>query len=305
MKKLLIYISTISLLISNEIITPIPDKDNTLNLQKVQLGKKLFFDTRLSKNNTISCSSCHDIQNGGDDGKKVAVGINNSKGFFNTPTILNSRYNFSQFWDGRVETLEKQVLGPIHNPVEMNSDFSQIVSKLSKDKKLKKEFKHIYNSDINKTNIIDAIVEFEKSLTTPNSKFDKYLKGELTLTKSEEKGYELFKDLGCISCHNGINIGGNLYQKVGVVSQFFPNNEIHYGRYNLEKKEDEKFYFKVPTLRNIELTAPYLHDGSVNTLSAVIEVMLRYQIGAIYTRDDIKNIESFLKTLTGEIPKIN
>lgn len=304
MKILLIYIFTITLLISNEIITPIPLEDTKLNPQKIELGKKLFFDTRLSKNNTISCATCHDIQNGGDDGEKVAIGINNLKGFFNTPTVLNSRYNFSQFWDGRAETLEKQVLGPIHNPIEMNSDFSQIIPKLSKDKEIEKKFRDIYNSDINEKNIVDAIVEFEKSLITPNSKFDKYLKGELSLTKSEEKGYELFKDLGCISCHNGINIGGNLYQKVGVVSQFFPDNEIHYGRYNLEKNEDEKFYFKVPTLRNIELTAPYLHDGSINTLSAVIEIMLRYQVGAIYTSDDIKNIESFLKTLTGEIPKI-
>ena len=187
----------------------------------------------------------------------------------------------------------------------MNSNFDEIISKLKNDETYIKKFYQIYHSSINENNIINAIVEFEKSLLTPNSKFDKHLKGQKDiLTKEEIKGYELFKSHGCISCHNGVNIGGNLFQKIGIINNYFKNEPKNFGRYNITKEEKDKFYFKVPTLRNIELTAPYLHNGSIKDLKSTIEIMLKYQIGTIYEKSDIENLEMFLNTLTGEIPKI-
>ncbi|MBU0924206.1 c-type cytochrome [bacterium] len=291
-------------LLSEMLITPIPS-DIKLNNKKVLLGKMLFHDTRLSKDDTISCASCHDISNGGDDNRAFSIGVNNQVGTVNSPTILNSSLNFVQFWDGRVNTLEEQAVGPIHNSIEMNSNFVEIISKLKNDDVYKKQFSQIYNTTINKNNIIDAIVEFEKSLTTPNSKFDLYLKGQKDiLNEKEKKGYELFQSYGCISCHNGVNLGGNLFQKVGIIDSYFKEDETNLGRYNITKQNKDKFYFKVPTLRNIELTAPYLHNGSLKDLRSVIEIMIKYQVGAIYEDKDVENIELFLKTLTGEIPNV-
>lgn len=304
MIKLFIFLINISVF-ANEIITPLPTQ-NDYNIEKAKLGKLLFHDKRLSKDNTISCASCHITEEGGDDNKKLSIGINNLIGPVNTPTVLNSRFNFVQFWDGRSENLKEQVSGPIHNPIEMNSNFEEIIKKLSNDNFYNSKFKEIYNSSIIEENIVNAIVEYEKALVTPNSKFDKYLNGDLNILTEEEKiGFELFKDFGCISCHNGVNIGGNLFQKVGIIKQYFPEEKQHLGRYNITQNPEDKFYFKVPTLRNIELTAPYLHDGSANNLRSVIEVMLKYQIGTIYNEQDIKYIEKFLLTLTGENPKID
>lgn len=305
MIKLFITLLTTSIL-ANEIITPLPNDIHDYELNKALLGKALFEDKRLSKDNTISCSSCHNTKEGGDDNKKLSIGINNSIGLVNTPTVLNSRFNFVQFWDGRSASLKEQAIGPIHNPIEMNSNFEEIIKKLSNDNFYNTKFKEIFNSSITEENIINAIVEYEKALITPNSRFDKYLNGDLNiLTEEEKKGFELFKDFGCISCHNGVNIGGNLFQKVGIIEQYFPEEKQHLGRYNITQNPEDKFYFKVPTLRNIELTAPYLHDGSANDLKSVINIMLKYQIGTIYNEQDIEYLEKFLLTLTGENPKID
>lgn len=305
MIKLFIVLITTTI-IANEIITPLPKEVHDYELNKALLGKALFEDKRLSQDNTISCSSCHNTKEGGDDNRKLPIGINNAIGLVNTPTVLNSRFNFVQFWDGRSATLKEQASGPIHNPIEMNSNFKEIIIKLSNDSFYVSKFKEIYNSSIKEEHIINAIVEYEKALITPNSKFDKYLNDDKNiLTYEEKKGFELFKEFGCISCHNGVNIGGNLFQKVGIMEQYFPEEKQHFGRYNITQNPEDKFYFKVPSLRNVELTAPYLHDGSANDLKSVIDVMLKYQIGTIYNEQDIKYIEKFLLTLTGENPKID
>lgn len=284
-------------LYSKELITPIP-LENIYNKEKAILGKKLFFETKLSYDNTISCSSCHILSDGGDDNLPVSFGVSGKTGVRNSPTVLNSRYNIAQFWDGSASSLKEQAKGPIHNPVEMNSSFEQIVSKLNKDKEYKDSFSTIYKDGITGDNIIDAISEFEKTLTTPNSRFDKYLRGDNNiLTKDEKNGYKLFKDYGCISCHNGVNIGGNLFQKVGVLMDYKTND---LGRYNITKMKKDKFYFKVPTLRNIELTAPYMHNGKVKTLQEAVKIMVHYQIGYELEDKDIQDIVKFLKTLTGE-----
>lgn len=300
MKKLLLLLLFILELFSKELVTPINviyDYDE----RKAQLGKKLFHDKRLSSDNSISCSSCHILNNGGDDNREVSIGVKNRLGSVNSPTIFNSRFNFVQFWDGRAKDLTEQAMGPIHNPVEMDSSFPEILEKLKKDKYYIQEFKDIYK-EFTKENLLDAIVEFEKALVTPNSKFDKYLMGELDiLTKDELEGYTLFKDLGCISCHNGINIGGNLFQKMGVMKEYKSDS---LGRYNVTKKDEDKYFFKVPSLRNIARTSPYFHDASKSNLRDAIEVMIEYQVGLIPQEEDIIKIEKFLKTLTGNLPPI-
>lgn len=302
MKKLLIIITLILELYSLELISPIPIT-NDYNLSKALLGKKLFHEKRLSFDNTISCFSCHMIKDGGDDNRSFSLGVDNKKGDMNSPTVLNARYNLSQFWDGRAKDLKEQALGPIHNPVEMSSNFKNIIMKLKADSYYKEAFK-IYKEGMTKDSIVDAIVEFEKALTTPYSKFDKYLLGDKNaITDEEKEGFELFKDYGCISCHNGVNIGGNLYQKMGVIKEY-KNKSGNLGRYNVTKNEEDKYFFKVPTLRNIEHTSPYLHDGSQKDLKETIKVMIEYQVGIIPSDEEIEKIESFLKTLNGNIPTI-
>lgn len=273
-----------------ELIKPIPIEKIT-NEKKALLGKKLFLDPRLSKDNTISCGSCHILNQGGDDNLPFSFGVGGKAGALNSPTVYNSKFNFVQFWDGRAKNLSQQAIGPIHNPLEMDSNFPQILSKLNKDDPLKKEFLSVYSDGLNEKNIIDAIVAFENTLTTPNSKFDKYLKKEGKLSQKELEGYRLFKSYGCISCHNGVNIGGNLYQSIGVVTPFRQNDL-------------QQHRFKVPSLRNITQTAPYLHDGSIATLKGVILLMFEHQLGITPTQEDIDKITAFLKSLEGEIPAI-
>lgn len=287
-----------------ELIKPI-DENIKINIPKALLGKKLFFEKRLSKDNTTSCASCHNILEGGDDNLRVSVGIQGKEGTLNAPTVLNARYNFVQFWDGRAKDLEEQALGPIHNPIEMGSSMAEVVAKLQKDLEYVIAFKKIYNDSIGAQNILDAIVEFEKALTTPNSKFDRYLRGESDiLSKSEKEGYELFKSYGCISCHNGINIGGNLFQKMGILKEHNYKNDKYLGRYNVTKNEEDKYYFKVPTLRNVSKTAPYFHNGGATTLKGAISEMMEYQLGVKAKDENIEKILLFLKTLEGENPKI-
>ncbi len=298
-RVLICFFILINYAVSQELIVPIPQKVE-YHQQKASLGKKLFFDVRLSRDNTISCASCHFLMEGGDDNVAVSKGIGGKEGIRNSPTVFNTRYNSVQFWDGRAKDLADQVEGPIHNPVEMGSNYAEIISKLNLDKDYVREFLLLYEDGITKESIADAISEFEKSLVTPNSRFDKFLRGdEKALSKDELDGYILFKEYGCISCHNGINIGANLMQKIGVVESF---DTIDFGKYNHTKKEEDKFYFKVPSLRNIELTAPYLHDGRMKTLKDTVVKMVIHQVGYPLEDEEIEKIVSFLKTLTGDTP---
>ena len=297
----LVVLNTI--VFSKELITPIPDNIE-YDKQKAALGKKLFLDTRLSADDTISCASCHFLNDGGDDNIAIPFGIGGKIGGIHTPTVYNSRYNLAQFWDGRAANLKEQASGPIHNPVEMGSNFKDIIKKLNKDKKIVKEFKAIYKEGITEYSIIDAIVEFENTLVTPNSPFDKFLKGDTSaLDSSEKEGFKLFKEYGCISCHNGINIGGNLFQKVGIIKEFKTKLKS-LGKFELTKDQNDKNYFKVPTLRNIEKTAPYFHDGSVSSLKNAVLVMFEVQLGVEPKKDEIEKIVKFLKSLNGELPTI-
>lgn len=278
-------------------ITPIP-QNIEYNLNKALLGKKLFNDTRLSSNNTLSCASCHDLQNGGDDNLIFAVGVDGAIGNINTPTVLNSTFNFRQFWDGRAKNLQEQAYGPIENPIEMAHDFSKLIPQL-KETEYKNEFSKVYKDGITKKNVANAIAEFEKTLITPNSRFDRYLRGEKDiLSNFEKEGYRLFKDKGCITCHHGVNIGGNLYNKFGTLIEIENDN---LGRFNVTKNKDDKYYFKVPSLRNIALTSPYFHDGRYYDLESTVTTMALVQLGRPMKQDEILSIVAFLKTLTGEL----
>jgi len=281
-------------------IVPIPE-NAPFNKQKAKLGELLYFDTLLSRDKTISCASCHNPSEGWADRRKVSIGVYGRKGFIQSPTVLNARFNFVQMWDGSCKDLKDQIKGPIHNPVEMDMSNELLEKRLNNSKKYKKLFKKIYHTNyITYDMVADAIAEFEKALYTPNSKFDLYLKGKAKLTKEEEKGYMLFKAYGCIICHNGVNIGGNSFQKMGAIHHL---KDCKGDRYSLTHDPEDRCVYKVPTLRNIALTAPYFHNGSAKTLLEAVEKMGYYNLGINISKKDAKAIVSFLKTLTGKTPK--
>jgi len=293
----ILFLSSFSL--AKEPIQPIPQHIE-VNEKKVRLGKELFFDTQLSRDNTVSCATCHMLHDGGDDNLPRSFGIKGQEGPINAPTVYNAVFNFRQFWDGRAADLQDQAAGPIENPKEMGHTFKDLVPELKKTP-YKLQFEAIYKNGITKENITDAIAEYEKTLITPNAPFDLYLKGNKNaLTKEQKEGYELFKSKGCITCHHGINIGGNLYNKFGI---FEDANTTAFGRYNVTHKERDKFYFKVPTLRNIARTAPYFHDGRTYDLHIAVYSMAKYQLGRKITPQEVDKIVAFLKSLNGELPK--
>ena len=286
-------------------ISPIPDVIPDLDLKKVALGKSLFNETRLSHDNTIACASCHNLARGGVDGMKYSIGIKGQLSGVNAPTVFNSVFNFRQFWNGRAKTLEEQAAGPIHNPLEMGSNWIEVIAKLKRDPIYVQVFSQSYKNGITSDNIADAIATFVRSLITPNSRFDKYLKGDAkALTPYELSGYALFTSYGCISCHQGMNIGGNLYEKLGIMRDYFAGRgditEADQGRYALTRNPDDMHKFKVPSLRNVALTAPYFHDGTVQTLEQVVITMAAYQLGTSLPHEDVSRIVAFLRTLTGE-----
>lgn len=285
-------------------ITPIPLNHHE-NVAKAALGDLLFHDKRLSQNNTIACASCHDLKLGGTDRRNVSLGINGALGQLNAPTVFNSGFNFRQFWDGRAENLEAQASGPVHNPLEMGSNWPEVIAKLEQDAGFKQKFSTVYDDGLTAENIVDAIASFERTLITPNSRFDKYLLGdEEALKQNEKEGYQLFLEYGCSSCHQGVNIGGNMYQKLGILEPYFLPVEtklvLNLGRYNVTGRDEDRHVFKVPSLRNIGLTAPYLHLGGVEKLEDVIKLMAKYQLGRELPEQDIQSIKAFLLTLTGE-----
>lgn len=288
--------------VHSEPILPIPQFEIT-QPDLVTLGEKLFHDTRFSSDNSVSCASCHNLSKGGVDNKTLSLGVDNRKGEINTPTVFNSSLNIKQFWDGRAADLFDQIDGPVTNPKEMNAKWDDIVSVVENDTEYPSLFKASFSDGVTVDNIKLAITKFEESLLTPNSRFDRYLQGDDSAINNEElSGYILFKQYGCVSCHQGVAIGGNMFQKLGIMQPYFTEDisPADLGRFNVTNKEFDRFVFKVPSLRNIALTAPYLHDGSAESLEDVVQVMMFYQLGAEVSETDIALITSFLKTLTGE-----
>lgn len=272
--------------------------------QRVALGERLFHDTRLSGDSTLSCASCHDLAHGGADGRKVSIGVAGALGSINAPTVFNSGLNFVLFWDGRAATLEEQAAGPIHNPVELASNWAEVLGRLRHDPELVAAFRQAYGDEPNEKNVANALATFERSLVTRNSRFDRYLAGEQTVLSAKEgEGLRLLREYGCVSCHQGALLGGNMYQKFGVFGDYFarrPQTRADLGRYNVTGREEDRHVFKVPSLRNVALTAPYFHDGSADTLKEAVIVMGRYQLGRELSDHEADCIVAFLGSLTGE-----
>lgn len=289
---------------SKEPIQPIPmsfDWDSA----KIELGKKLFFEPRLSRSGWISCNSCHNLSTGGADNLPTSIGHKWLFGPINSPTVLNARFNLAQFWDGRANDLREQAKGPVANPMEMASNHELAVNVLQSIPAYVQWFKEVYRDEkITIDNIADAIAAFGETLTTPNSRFDWWLKDyDDKITDAEKDGYALFKDKGCIVCHNGFGVGGNSFQKFGIAKPYDKDTQT-LGRYNVTKDEKDKYVFKVPLLRNIELTAPYFHDANTWSLSEAVNTMAEYQLGVTLADDETNRIVAFLKTLTGDQPSI-
>lgn len=285
-------------------VRPIPPKIQ-LDPQKIELGERLFYEVELSKNKTISCASCHNLKTGGTDGKKLAIGIDGVVGVFNTPTVFNSGFNDKQFWDGRAKNLEELIEETIYSPNEMRSNWQTIMERLNRLSGYRSQFKKIYRAPITSENIKEVIATYLRSLSTPNSRFDRFLRGDKTAINAREKaGYFRFQELGCITCHQGINLGSNMFQPFGVMLDYLAErgelNEIEDKTILQEENKDKKRLFKVPTLRNIALTAPYFHNGSAATLEESITIMGKIELGQKLSSEDINLIVDFLKTLTGE-----
>ncbi len=294
-----------------EPIQPIPLRI-PLDARKVALGRRLFHDPILSRDNTVSCASCHDLAAGGDDGRAVAVGVGGARGTFNSPTVLNTGFSFRQFWDGRQATLEGQVAEPLLAPHEMGNTWEQILRRLPESEDYRAAFASLYPDGVRRENVQDAIATFERSLFTPNARFDQYLRSLAgdpdgradAITPAEKKGYALFKSYGCASCHQGVNAGGNMFQKLGVVRPYFQpgrTRDADLGRYRQTRDEHDRHVFKVPGLRNVALTAPYFHDGSVASLDGAVALMGFHQLGRMIAHDDGRRIVEFLRTLNGQV----
>ena len=299
---------------ANAIFAPLPDialnKDNPITEEKVQLGKTLFFETRMSKGNTISCNSCHNLANYGVDNLPTSQGYKGTFGVRNSPSVFNAALHNTQFWDGRAKDVEEQVKGPIFNPIEMAMPNENIVLDIIKSiPQYQEMFKKAFPNDenpISLSNIQLAIGAFERKLLLTPSKFDEFLKGNVNTFNQQEKiGLELFINKGCISCHQGLTIGGQQFQKFGLINYpywKYTKSKLHdKGVFEITKNKDDEYYFKVPSLRNVERTYPYFHDGSVWKLKDAIKIMGKTQLDIDLSDQEIQDIESFLNTLTGDI----
>jgi len=299
---------------ANSVFKPLPDKITELKgkkitSEKIELGKVLYFDPRLSKSALISCNTCHNIGMGGDDFQETSTGHAWQKGPRNAPTVFNSVFNMAQFWDGRAGDLAEQAKGPIQAAVEMNNTPADVMKNIKSMPEYITLFKRAFPKDKSPAtfdNLAVAIESFEATLITPGSRFDKFLKGdEKALSKDEQKGLQIFMDNGCDSCHNDVNLGGNGYYPFGLIEQ--PSEDIlkgDKGRFEITKIEGDEFSFKVPTLRDIELTPPYFHSGKVWQLKNAVSLMATSQLGVALSSEDVDYIVKFLKTTTGKLPDV-
>jgi cytochrome c peroxidase len=294
--------------LANEPIQPIP-QTIALDRSKVNLGRKLFRDQRLSADNRIACLSCHNLSKSGADHKAFSIGVHGIVGKINAPTMYNAAFNTDLTWSGKFETIEAFTQAVIQNPTAMGIQWQVLIPKLQQVPEYGTTFAQLYPDGVTVANVVDALATYQRSLYTPNSRFDQYLRGHPTaLNPREQSGYQLFKDYGCISCHQGMNVGGNLYQKFGIMGDYFAKRgkitTADLGRYNFTQNPADRFVFRVPSLRNVALTAPYFHDGSAQTLEDAITTMANYQLGRSLSPSDTESIAQFLKTLTGEHPEL-
>ncbi len=289
-------------------ITPLPHPAG-LDDPVVRLGRFLFHSPALSRDGTVACSSCHDLASGGDDGRISSVGIDGHVGPINAPSVLNRAFDFRMFWDGRAEDLLEQADGPLQHPGEMDSSWPIAIANLRGNRAFEIAFRAAYSGEeINGDRLRAALVAYEEQLLTPGSDFDRYLCGEDDALSPEARaGFERFVALGCVSCHQGTNVGGNLFQLFGVFESPFEAEgreltEADLGRFNVTGDPADRHVFKVPSLRNVEVTGPYFHDGSASSLEEAIRVMGRSQLGRSLIDEDVRGIAAFLRSLTGALP---
>lgn len=297
---------------------PIP-QDNPQSEAKITLGKALFLDPRLSKTGTVSCNSCHNVMAGGDDNRPNSVGIDGKTGGRGAPTVWNAAFQTVQFWDGRAASLEEQAKGPVTNPIEMGmSDWETVVKLLQSIPGYEPLFKAAFpetDKPITADNAVKAIAAYERTLITPNTPYDRYAKGDkAALTEQQIKGLNTFAEVGCVSCHSGTNFSGPTAEMgKGFFMKFptFPDAKLdkkyHFsednGRYQVTKKDEDKHFWRVPTLRNIALTAPYFHNGTVPTLEEAVRVMAKLQLQKDLKDEQVQDVVAFLNSLTGEFPQ--
>jgi cytochrome c peroxidase len=292
----------------SEPIVPVPN-DQRFDDHKVALGRLLFHDARLSKGGAVSCASCHNLRLGGADGRITSLGLDGRSAARNAPSIFNAVLNFRQGWEGRQESLERQTEFVMHDPNVMGSSWLQVTAALRKDAAMEARFRDTYPDGLQPHTLADALNYYQRSLLTPNSRFDRWLRGDQTALRPDEvRGYMLFKTNGCVACHQGVNIGGNMFQVFGVMGDkgayFRARGNVtkaDLGRYNLTGNEADRYVFKVPSLRNVALTAPYFHDGSAATLEEAVQVMFKHQLGRSPNPSDVDLIVKFLRTLSGDL----
>jgi cytochrome c peroxidase len=288
---------------ADEPITPIPATVD-VRPDKARLGERLFNDVRLSRGGVVACSTCHRLDAGGADNQALATGLDGQPLDFNTPSIFNIALDALLDWRGNYRTIEAQNAAVLRDARIMDTDWAALLAALRADGAYRTAFAAIYRGEIGRDAVIDALAAYQRSLLTPNSRFDRYLRSEPhALSTEEQRGYELFKSYGCVACHQGVNVGGNLYQRFGVFADPFAGRaerEADLGRFVLTGDPADRHVFRVPSLRNVALTAPYFHDGSAPSLSDAVTVMARSQLGRTLPPTDTALIVAFLRTLTGE-----
>jgi cytochrome c peroxidase len=286
-----------------EAITPVPS-DVSLDADKVRLGEMLFHDVRLSRRDVLACASCHVLADGGDDNRARSPGSDGELLNFNAPTVFNTALSFRLNWRGNFRALEEQNEAVLLEADLMDMTWEELLPKLRADDAYREGFATVYGSDPAPAHVLDALATFQRSLTTPDARFDRYLRGERdAITPDEERGYQLFQDYGCVACHQGVNVGGNLFQRFGIFHDPFsqlPIRTADLGRFTITGQTDDRFVFRVPSLRNVAVTAPYFHDGRAQTLEQAVREMARSQLGRVLTEPEIGLIAGFLRTLTGE-----
>jgi cytochrome c peroxidase len=287
-------------------LSPLPESIPGLDPRRVALGRELFHDKRLSGDGLVSCSDCHALGLGGANAQRKSSLPNRPPVGANVPTIFNAAFNFRYAWNGRFKTVEDQIDFALTTQSAMQNTWPGVLEVLARDRRVIDAFKSAYPAGLTTETTRDALATYARALSTPNARFDRHLRGELALSEPEQRGYEHFRDYGCVSCHQGVNVGGNMFERFGVMRDYFADRgtvevDADLGRYSVTKNEDDRRVFRVPSLRNVALTAPYFHDGSATTLAEAITTMGRYQLGREISDQDVAEISAFLHALTGEL----
>lgn len=289
---------------AQEPIVPLPLHTPT-DAARVALGERLFHDVRLSGRNTMACATCHRLEYGGVDGLPQSITATGTPHARNTPTIFNVAFNTALNWDGGARTLEQHTERVLLSPALMHTTWPELLARLEGIPDYRAAFAALYPGGLLSTHVLDVLATYERSLVTPNSRFDRYLRGDReALHAVERRGYDIFKAYGCVACHQGINVGGSMFQKFGIFQQapapHDPTRPVDLGRFLLTRVPRDLEVFRVPSLRNVALTAPYFHDGRTATLEATVAIMARLQLGRILSSEDTHAMVQFLHTLTGE-----